>query len=181
MKEKNKEKYLEGTKEGYKSFGAYELYKSTLINKLFGITAGYTSYSREYWNCLNGQLLEIASQEDIANWNIPTAKHQRLLDKNGECVEQVKVAQYSTPDQFRLFAFSIQQFIRLLKPKIAKIEKSLRPKYSYFDETLMRSPDELLLDLKLMTQSYELLVQLLEELGYTDMSIQSDIQGDIKF
>ena len=177
MKQNNKDKYLEGKAEGYKSFGAYELYKSNLVERLFHLTNSFHSYNRQYWS--NSETI-FTDKFDEDEARQPKGTHPNF-DKP-VCVANWKVGTTEhTPNYYRHMVTRLQNFIRLLRPKIKKLDKEQQPKYEVFVKTLKAHPDELLLDKEGLNESYELLIELMEELGYTDMSIQSDVQGDVKF
>ena len=167
--------YLEKQDEGYKSFGAYEQYKSNLIKRLFNLTASFHHYNVAYWEldefgCLFTTTIRKGS---------PIGKHPNY-DKPVQ-IDNWTIGDRPTPDSYRIMATRLQNFIRLLNPKIKKLEKKAQPKYKIFKKTLEAHPDELLLDKEFITESFELLVELMEELGYTDMSIKDDIDGERHF
>ena len=174
MKDKTQE-YLEKKDEGYKSFGAYEQYKSNLINRLFHLTGSFHQYNVEYWNRNDmGDLFTT----DVRKGS-PTGTHPSY-DKPVQ-VDIWTIGTGTPPDYFRKMATRLQNFIRLLKPKIKKLDVKDQPKYKLFEKTLKAHPDELLLDREFITESYELLIELMEELGYTDMSIKDDVDGERHF
>ena len=174
MKDKTQD-YLEKKDEGYKSFGAYEQYKSNLINRLFLLTSSFHKYNVTYWDRdAMGTLFTTNVQKGY-----PTGIHPSY-DKPVQ-VDTWVIGTGTPPDSFRIMATRLQNFIRLLNPKIKKLEKKAQPKYKIFKKTLEAHPDELLLDKEFITESFELLVELMEELGYTDMSVKDGVDGERQF
>jgi hypothetical protein len=167
----DKQKYLDGEEEGYKSFGAYDHYKQNMLDRLFGLTKDFHIYTREYYEgTIFDELDKTSKVPEALTFNIPHKSKERVC-----------LARWSTPDACRILAIRLQNFIRLLKPKIKKLKKDQRKKYELFNTTLKTHPDLMVGNLELFTNSYELIIELMEELGYTDMSIKSDVDGEVKF
>ena len=175
MNKDKTQEYLEKQDEGYKSFGAYEQYKSNLIKRLFNLTGSFHKYNVAYWDKDEFGCLFTTNVREGS----PTGKHPNF-DKPVQ-VDNWTVGSTTPPDVYRVMSVRLQNFIRLLKPKIKKLDKKEQPKYEFFNKTLKAHPDELLLDKEFITESFELLIELMEELGYTDMSVKDGVDGERQF
>jgi len=157
-------------KDSYKAYGAYEYYKRQVLEKLFHVHAGMQAYDKCWYT---NHWYDFYDPENSKQRNKIKTK---IPGKSDDPDKMFVLQSYSDVGNKMIQVItSLKGQIEYLYPKIKKLDEDLQKKYyKVFDHYLD-------LDRNFITrfvwrkenwQAYRLYVELIEDLGYSDMNVQ---------
>lgn len=169
----NNEEYLNKNTEGYKAFGSYDYYKKEILERMFLCQkwmAMYEKefYSRDWWT--DSKSVKGGSgvgQYTEAQFSIPDVSDKK-----------VRVRHYTNGVPAMLSYISyLRRQIESLYPKISKLDKDEQKKYyDIFDDLLEDNREKSWMKYTRNYKAYRMYINLVEELGYSDMNMKQDAE-----
>lgn len=162
------EEYLNKKEEGYKAFGSYDFYKKTVLENMFECMKWMDRYEHLYF------------QDWYEEYNKDKVEHKDKITFQLPDIEKDTLFVSKT---FNAELAPMMSYIRFLKrqvltlyPKISKLEEKSKLKYyAVFDPFLDEHPRYIILKYARNMKVYRTYIELIEELGYSDMNMKQDI------
>ena len=163
----NNEEYLNKNTEGYKAFGSYDYYKKEILERMFMCQKWMAMYEKEFYD---------------KDWWTDSVKSEAFVEEQYSIPDvskkKVRIRNFTNEVPAMLSYVSyLRRQIESLYPKISKLDKDEQKKYyDVFDELLDDNRKTSWMKYTRNYKAYRMYINLIEELGYSDMNMKQDAE-----
>ena len=168
QKDEVKSYYQDDGKDSYKAFGAYEYYKRQVLERMFKVHSGMQKYDRCWYSSHWYELWDKEKhKDDHAPMIIPDKHPTRKYHLTSFTDVQAHMINVIT---------SLKGQIEYLYPKIKKLDEKLQKKYYDIFDDFLDLKKHFIVQYAYRSENwkvYRAYVELIEDLGYSDMNLGS--------